>query len=142
MIPEKYMNLPIAVCCVIRNRDIPNQLLLVSRKNDATAFGLPGGKVDPGETITEATIREVEEETGLKVVLHPEAIYETLCPGHAPPPVGQDYYAYAFVASSYSGELLTQESGVVKWGTWEDQESGSFAGYNQGVRKALEDSRL
>ena len=31
-----------------------NQILSVSRKNDQTKFGLPGGKVDDGETPEEA----------------------------------------------------------------------------------------
>lgn len=127
-----------AVCCVIRNREDPSRILLVSRKNDTTSFGLPGGKVDSGETLLEAAIREVKEETGLDVVLDPNPVYHTKCPAHVPPPKGQDFYTFAFLAKSYSGVVATKEAGVVKWGNWEDQSNGSFAAYNEGVRKALQ----
>lgn len=42
-----------------------NKILAVARRNDPNMFGLPGGKVDPGETEEEAAIRECFEETGL-----------------------------------------------------------------------------
>lgn len=135
-IPAEYQHLPKAVCCVIEKHG-SDKILLVSRKDDPTAFGLPGGKVDPGETIEQAIIREVLEETGLTVKIS-SVIYQTLCPGHAPPPVGQDYYAFAFLATMYKGNIQTKESGIVKWGTWEDQKTGNFANYNKGVRAALE----
>jgi 8-oxo-dGTP pyrophosphatase MutT (NUDIX family) len=41
-------------------------LLLDSRMDDA-AWGLPAGRVEADETVTEAVIREVREETGLTV---------------------------------------------------------------------------
>ena len=43
------------------------QILAVSRKDDPNDFGLPGGKLDPGETFTAGAIREVREETGLHI---------------------------------------------------------------------------
>lgn len=130
-------SLPEAVCAVITN---PNtqQILVVSRKDDPTSFGLPGGKVDPGETKKEAICREIKEETGLTVI--PEdtvKVYETLCPRHAPE--GTDYYAYAYLVSQYSGHLETQESGIVKWGSWNDLYQGSFAAYNVGLKNALDE---
>jgi len=125
--------LPQAVCCVIRNEQ--GQLLFVSRKDDKTAFGLPGGKVDVDETPRQAIIREVKEETGLDVIPGP-VIYETLCPKHAPD--GVDYYAYCFLITSWSGNLATDETGVLMWGSWKDQEDGWFATYNKGVAQALE----
>ena len=44
----------------------------VSRRNDFTQWGCPGGKVDDGETTLEAALRELREETG--VVFQPECV--------------------------------------------------------------------
>lgn len=43
------------------------RVVLVQRKDDLS-WGLPGGLVDWGETIHQAAVREVAEETGLTVV--------------------------------------------------------------------------
>ncbi|TQS73246.1 NUDIX domain-containing protein [Rhodobacteraceae bacterium] len=44
-----------------------SQVVLVRRRNppDAGLWGFPGGKVDWGETVSEAACRELREETGL-----------------------------------------------------------------------------
>lgn len=49
--------------------DPRGRLLLVRRAHDPEAgrWSLPGGKVEPGESATAATAREVAEETGLDV---------------------------------------------------------------------------
>ncbi|WP_312097301.1 NUDIX hydrolase [Niallia sp.] len=49
------------VYALIRNRD--TQILMV--KNHEGHWSFPGGKVETGESLEEAVIREVEEETGL-----------------------------------------------------------------------------
>jgi 8-oxo-dGTP pyrophosphatase MutT (NUDIX family) len=41
--------------------------LLLQRRSDNGLWGLPGGSVEPGESVTEAVVREVREETGLDV---------------------------------------------------------------------------
>ncbi|MBK8032803.1 MAG: NUDIX domain-containing protein [Chloroflexi bacterium] len=41
--------------------------ILLTRRTDNGLWCLPGGGVDPGETVEEACIREVWEETGLQV---------------------------------------------------------------------------
>ena len=40
------------------------RLLLIQRR-DLEAWSLPGGLVDPEETVAEAAVREVAEETGV-----------------------------------------------------------------------------
>ena len=41
--------------------------LLLMRRSDNGHWGLPGGHVDPGESVLDATHREVYEETGYRV---------------------------------------------------------------------------
>jgi ADP-ribose pyrophosphatase YjhB (NUDIX family) len=41
--------------------------ILLQRRDDNGLWGLPGGGVEPGESVREAIIREVREETGLEV---------------------------------------------------------------------------
>ncbi|WP_237458386.1 NUDIX domain-containing protein [Pontibacillus yanchengensis] len=46
--------------------DDENRVVLQKRK-DVGLWGLPSGNVEPGETISEAAIREVKEETNLDI---------------------------------------------------------------------------
>jgi ADP-ribose pyrophosphatase YjhB (NUDIX family) len=41
--------------------------VLLQRRDDNGRWGLPGGSVEPGESVRTAVIREVREETGLDV---------------------------------------------------------------------------
>ncbi|MBZ9633644.1 NUDIX hydrolase [Clostridium sp. FP1] len=51
--------------CLIYNKET-EQVLLVHNK-DVNSWSMPGGKVEEGETLEQAAIREVKEETGLLV---------------------------------------------------------------------------
>ncbi|HEY0814496.1 MAG TPA: NUDIX domain-containing protein [Pseudonocardia sp.] len=52
--------------------DDERRLLLVRRRNEPGSglWSVPGGRVEPGESDAQATIREMAEETGLVVVPH------------------------------------------------------------------------
>ena len=56
--------IPAALAVVVRD----SQLLLVRRSNkpDLGLWGYPGGKVELGETVMEAAVRELKEETGIQ----------------------------------------------------------------------------
>lgn len=54
-----------AVAVVVFGYD--GSVLVTARHNDFTNFGLPGGKIEPGETARNAAIRECFEETGIRV---------------------------------------------------------------------------
>lgn len=47
-------------------RDISGRILL-EKRSDCGWWGLPGGRIEPGESVRQAAIREVKEETGLTV---------------------------------------------------------------------------
>ena len=58
-------------CCQPRSRRSatpPGQVLLVRRIDDGN-WELPGGRIEVGETVREAVIREVAEESGITVAL-------------------------------------------------------------------------
>ncbi len=41
--------------------------LLMIRRSDNNLYSIPGGQLEPGETLTQAVVREVKEETGIDV---------------------------------------------------------------------------
>ncbi len=54
----------LTVDAVIRTKD---GIVLIDRKNEPLGWALPGGFVDPGESVENACKREALEETGLKI---------------------------------------------------------------------------
>lgn len=64
-----------AVCGILIE---DGKILSVSRKDDHSQLGLPGGKVDEGETPEQAIIRECLEETGIFVEITSENTFESM----------------------------------------------------------------
>jgi len=54
----------LTVDCII---DINSKIVLIERKNLPYGWALPGGFVDEGETVEDAVIREMKEETNLSL---------------------------------------------------------------------------
>jgi len=82
------------------------EYLSVSRKNDTSKKGLSGGKLDPGETPVEAMIREIREETGLRVIDY-HLVFDAVDDLHT--------RCQTFRVTRFEGEVETKESGLVEW---------------------------
>lgn len=98
---------PFSVTALIREN---GRILSVSRKTNPEDLGLPGGKVDPGQTPEQALAAEVQQETGLIVTAY-RVVFEDndRVEGSTPKPCR----TYEILA--WTGRIQTEETGVVAW---------------------------
>jgi mutator protein MutT len=85
-------------------------VLGVSRKTNLNDFGLPGGKIDPGETPEQAIIRELKEETGITATKIRQ-VYEDLDRVED----GQPRPCRTYLVESWEGEPYAVEKARVEW---------------------------
>jgi 8-oxo-dGTP diphosphatase len=105
----------LATLCYIMDREKEVTLMLhrITKENDyheGKWNGL-GGKFDLSETPEECVIREVEEESGLKISspqLH-GIITFPLFDGK------DDWYVFLFTADKFEGEMIKSDEGHLEW---------------------------
>ncbi|HLN35523.1 MAG TPA: NUDIX hydrolase [Nitrososphaeraceae archaeon] len=97
---KKYRNPIPTVDAIIQKSSF---LLLIKRQNDPykDTFALPGGFVDEGETVEEALVREVFEETSLEI--HPVEILGVYSTPTRDP--RGHMMTVVFITITYGGEL-------------------------------------
>lgn len=96
----------LVVAGLIRDGD---QVLLVSQKaarDPAPSYALPGGRVEPGELLTNALIREVREETGLEVTAFGPLLYSLQAVNAHD---GSQTLVYVFNISEWRGALQSAD---------------------------------
>lgn len=100
-------NVELTVLCLVHTE---NAYLLQNRvKEDWKGYALPGGHIEVGESIVDAVVREMKEETGL-TILNPR-----LCGVKQFPIENGRYIVFLFVADNFEGELISSEEGTMHW---------------------------
>ena len=93
--------------CMVKNGD---RVLVINRKKeDWPGITFPGGHVEAGESFTEAVIREVKEETGLRIAS------PRICGMKNWVEDGIRYVVLFYKTEKFDGDLISSEEGEVWW---------------------------
>lgn len=112
--------------------------VLVQDKIDSNWSGIafPGGHVEKGESFTEAVIREVFEETGLKIkspqLCGIEDWYEN----------GRRYVVLFYKTDEYSGTLCSSDEGEIFWTDFDKLKTLKLAKDMEDMLKIFLDDKL
>ena len=110
--------------------DDSNVLVQAKIDDDYNGITFPGGHVEKGESFTDAVIREVFEETGLKIS-DPQ-----LCGiKDWTNDDGSRYMVLFYKTNKYEGELISSDEGEVYWINLEEMKSKLLA---EGMNKMLD----
>ena len=97
----------LTVLCLIHTED--SYLLQDRVKNDWKGYALPGGHIEPGESIVDAVVREMKEETGLMIKA------PRLCGIKQFPIEGGRYIVFLFETDQFEGKAVDSDEGKMYW---------------------------
>lgn len=97
----------LTVLCLIHNED--SYLLQDRVKKDWKGYTLPGGHIETGESIVDAVVREMKEETGLTIKA------PRLCGVKQFPIEGGRYIVFLFETDQFEGKLVDSDEGKMHW---------------------------
>lgn len=104
---ERTETVELTVLCLIHQGE--RLLLQNRRKKDWDGWALPGGHIEKGESIVDAVVREMQEETGLTI--HSPK----LCGIKQFPIENGRYLVFLFRTESFSGEVRSSDEGEMRW---------------------------
>lgn len=102
----------LTVLCLIQKE---NKILLQNRvKTDWRGYAFPGGHIEVGESIVDAVVREVREETGLTII-DPKLCGIKQFPLKDGKYENGRYLVFLFRVDKFSGEVVSSEEGEMRW---------------------------
>lgn len=112
----------------------PDELLYLGlKKHGKDDWGFPGGKVEPGEKVDAAAIRELKEETTLEILPNDKVVFVFATD------------AKEFLVSTFRLEtdrkkfnFENSKEGTVDWVSREQLETGTYGEYNKKLFNLLE----
>ena len=110
--------------------------VLLTKREDFEVWCLPGGGVEEGESLAEAGIREIKEETGLDVELtRLVGVYSRMGGGM------HDVHAVLYAARLIGGELRVQPNEVIEatYFPFEQLPDEMLFGHKKRIQDALND---
>lgn len=107
--------------CMLQRED---GRVLVQNRRDPNWGGLtfPGGHIEPGESLVDSVIREMQEETGL-TIRNPRLVGTK---SWMQKDGSGRYLVLLYTATEYEGELHSSEEGDVRWMTLDEMRSGKM----------------
>ena len=135
---ERTEKVELTALCLIYKDD---KILLQDRaKNDWKGFTLPGGHIEIGESIVDAIIREMKEETGLTVV-NPKLCGVKQFPIKDGKYENGRYLVFLFKANEFYGDIVSSEEGSIHWISKEELESVNLVSdFNELLNVMLDDN--
>lgn len=131
---KRIESVELTVLCLIHKGD---EYLLQDRvKNDWKGYTLPGGHVEKDESIVDAVVREMKEETGL-TIHNPK-----LCGVKQFPIEDGRYIVFLFCADEFSGDIISSEEGAMHWVSKEALSSVNTVGDFQELLQVMLDDDL
>ncbi len=102
----------LTVLCLIQKDD---KILLQNRlKTDWRGYAFPGGHIEIGESVVDAVVREVKEETGLTIT-DPKLCGVKQFPLKDGKYENGRYLVFLFRADKFNGEVVSSDEGEMRW---------------------------
>ena len=133
MTARQQRNIGVAI---IRNSD--HQILIDKRLPKGSFAGFwefPGGKIEPGESVTDCIVREIQEEIGIQVQVREQLIE-----------IHHDYPQFTVNLAAYwcdhvAGEPQALECEEVRWVTIAELSHYQFPEANQEIIDAIQNQK-